>query len=162
MSKLVEEKNLNKKVRNAVRTFLIEDDKVVCTKYKTLNVGYYDIPGGKIEDGETPEDAAIREFKEETGLDVYNLEKVGNVIIEYPDRIYNMETFIANSYDGVPQEFEENFSFWIDIDNLLKEKNRYAITYLLQPEFKNDFKNKNVNVKFLVDENHKVINYYFI
>lgn len=159
MSKLVEEKKLNKKVRNAVRTFLIKDDRVVCTKYKTLNVGYFDIPGGKIEDGETAEEAAIREFKEETGIEVYNLEKVGNVIIEYSDRIYNMETFIANDYDGIPQEFEENFSFWINIDNLLKEKKRYAITCLLQSEFQDEFKKKNVNVKFLVDENHYVLSY---
>ena len=34
-------------------------------------------PGGKIEDGETPHDAAIRETKEETELDAINIKKIG-------------------------------------------------------------------------------------
>ena len=59
---------MNKKTRKAVRTFLINDNKVVATKYKTeKNLDYYDIPGGKIEDAETSTEASIREFKEETG-----------------------------------------------------------------------------------------------
>lgn len=41
---------MNKKVRKAVRTFLINENKVVVTKYKTEeNSDYYDIPDGKIE-----------------------------------------------------------------------------------------------------------------
>ncbi|MBX7167465.1 MAG: (deoxy)nucleoside triphosphate pyrophosphohydrolase [Pirellulales bacterium] len=32
--------------------------------------GYYEFPGGKIETGETPDAAAVRETREETGLDV--------------------------------------------------------------------------------------------
>ena len=40
--------------------------KWVVTKYKKRNKkkGYYDIPGGKIEEGETPKQTAIREIKE--------------------------------------------------------------------------------------------------
>ena len=47
----------------------------------------------------------------------------------------------------------------IDIDNLLKENKRYAITFLLDNEFKDDFNNRMVNVKFNVASNHIVINY---
>ena len=55
-----------KQVRKAVRTFLINDNKVIVIKYKTnKNMGYYDIPGGKIEENESAIDASIREFKEE-------------------------------------------------------------------------------------------------
>lgn len=148
---------MNKKIRDAVRTFLIKDNQVVCTKYKIENIGYIDIPGGKIEVGETPQQAAIREFKEETGIDISELEKVGKIIIEYPDRIYNIEVFLAAKYSGFPQEFDENESFWIPINDLLECENRYAITYLLQPEFKNELESKRINIKFLTDENHKVL-----
>lgn len=34
--------------------------------------GYWSCPGGKMENGETPKEAAIREFMEETDLPVYN------------------------------------------------------------------------------------------
>ena len=61
---------MNKPTRKAVRCYLIKDSEVVVTKYKKGNKkeGYYDIPGGKIEEGETPKQTAIREMKEETGL----------------------------------------------------------------------------------------------
>ncbi len=53
-----------KPVRKAVRTFLIEDNKVLAIKYTTddYKKDYYDIPGGGIEEGETKEQTAIREF----------------------------------------------------------------------------------------------------
>lgn len=146
-----------KKTRNAVRTFLIKGNQVICIKYKKDNIGYVDIPGGKIELNETPQQAAVREFKEETGIDISELEKLGKIIVEYPDRIYNIEVFIATEYDGFPQEFNENESFWLSINDLLKYENRYAITYLLQTEFQNELQAKNINIKFLVDENHKVL-----
>lgn len=44
---------MTKKIRNAIRTFLIKDNQVICTKYKIGNVGYVDIPGWKIELDET-------------------------------------------------------------------------------------------------------------
>lgn len=53
------------KVRYAVRVFAIKDDKIMCIRYKNINKDFFDIPGGKIEDGETPLDAAKRECHEE-------------------------------------------------------------------------------------------------
>ena len=40
-------------IRYAVRVFAFKDNKVACIKYKNINKDYFDIPGGKIEDGET-------------------------------------------------------------------------------------------------------------
>ena len=148
-----------KKVRNAVRVFVVAGNKVLCIRYKEENIGYIDIPGGKIEEGETGVEAAIKEVKEETGIEVSNLEEVGNAVIEYPDRIYNMNVFVANDYKGNTRNNKENDAFFLDIEYLLKEKKRYAITYLLDTEFEDYFYNRKVNVKFNVDSNHKVINY---
>ena len=126
---------------------------------KEENIGYIDIPGGKIEEGETGVEAAIREAKEETGIEVCNLEEVGNVVIEYPDRIYNMEVFVTSYYRGNVRNNEENDAFFLDIKDLLKEKKRYAITYLLDNEVEDSFNNRKVNVKFNVDSNHNIINF---
>ena len=71
-------------IRYAVRVFAFKDNKVACIKYKNINNDYFDIPGGKIEDGETEIQTCIREFKEETGMDINDLKCIGNVEIIYP------------------------------------------------------------------------------
>lgn len=115
---------MNKLIRKAVRCYLIEDEKVVVTKYKEGNLkqGYYEIPGGKIEEGETPEQTAIREMKEETGLAVFNLKQKGFMTIEYPNRIFEFDVFLSHDYEGEPQHFEENISEWIKISELLQKQ----------------------------------------
>lgn len=124
-----------KKVRKAVRCFLIRENKVVVTKYKAgnLKAGYYEIPGGKIEEGETPEQAVMREFKEETGMQVSDLKRKGSMIVEYPNRIFNFETYVAQEYQGEPQEFEENTSEWITINELLKKEKILSNIIILNP-----------------------------
>ena len=115
---------MDKPIRKAVRCFLIKDNKVVVTKYKEGNkkAGYYEIPGGKIEEGEIPEQTVIREMREETGLKIRNLKYKGNMIIEYPNRIFDFDIFICNECEGKPQDFEENTSEWIEINELLKKE----------------------------------------
>ena len=77
-----------KKVRKAVRTILINQNNVLAIRYKKeKNLDYYDIPGGKIEEGETSNEASIREVKEETGIKVVSQQYKGNVVIEYPNMI---------------------------------------------------------------------------
>lgn len=96
---------MNKPIRKAVRCYVIKDNNVLVTKYKQGNKeGYYDIPGGKIEEGEFPEQTAIREMREETGLDVKELKYKGNMIIEYPNRIFDLDVFLATESEGEPQE----------------------------------------------------------
>ena len=85
---------MDKKIRKAVRTYLIRDNKIVVIKYKNYNSGYYDIPGGKIEENETSEETSIREFKEETGMNIAKQHYIGKTIIEFPDIIYDFNIFI--------------------------------------------------------------------
>ena len=47
---------------------IIENDKVLLAHHKKLDVWLY--PGGHMEDTETPDEALVREVKEETGLDI--------------------------------------------------------------------------------------------
>ncbi|MEM4705916.1 MAG: NUDIX hydrolase [Candidatus Methanomethylicaceae archaeon] len=63
----------------------IENGKVLLIKRgNEPNKGLWSIPGGMVKLGESPEEAAIREFKEETGLDaiIENLLGVFNVVIK--------------------------------------------------------------------------------
>ena len=143
---------MEKKIRKAVRTYLIRDSKVVVIKYKEHDNGYYDIPGGKIEDGETIDEASIREFKEETGITITKEHYIGHNTIEYPERIFDLSIFIVDEYTGEPLEFEENNSMWISIDDLYKETKLFpsveAIKYLKD----------GMNLKMDCDSNHNILN----
>lgn len=153
---------MNKTIREAVRCFLVKDSKVVVIKYKSGNIkeGYYDIPGGKIEKGETPEEAAIREMKEETGIKVKKLKSKGKMIIEYPKRIFNLTIFFSDECEGELQEFEENTSEWIDIEELLKKEKRLSNIMILDKDYINglidDKYNFIMNIK--VDDNENILN----
>jgi len=144
---------MNKSIRKAVRCFLIKDDKVVAIKYKEgNNKDYYDIPGGKIEENETSIQAAIREFKEETGIEITNPIKIGKSYIECPNLIFDLDLFIVDEYKGEPQKFYENDSVWIEIDNLLNQEKILPTIELL----KYINKGNKINIKISADEKHNI------
>ncbi len=152
---------MDKSIRKAVRCYLIKDEKVVVTKYKEGNkkFGYYDIPGGKIEEGETSEQTAIREMKEETGLKVGDLKYKGNMIIEYPNRIFDFDVFITNESEGELQEFEENTSEWIEINELLQKEKILSNIMILDRFFIKGLIDDKYNLKMhiQVDEKENIL-----
>ena len=68
----------------------------------------WEFVGGKVEPGETLEEALIRECREEIGVRV----RVGDVFMEvdheYPDITIHLTLFNAEIEDGIPQKLEHN------------------------------------------------------
>lgn len=148
---------MSKPVRKAVRCYLIKNDKIIVTKYKEPNkkAGYYEIPGGKIEEGELPEQTAIREMQEETGIIVKDLKNKGNLTIEYPDRKFEFVVFLADDYQGKPLQFEDNSSAWIDINHLLQKEKTLASIQLLKKEYINGLINENFTFNMYIKVNEQ-------
>lgn len=77
--------------------------------------GLWEFPGGKVDDGETPENALIRELKEELGIDVTVscLAPVAFASHTYDDFHLLMPLFACRVWQGEPQGLEGQALQWI-------------------------------------------------
>lgn len=64
--------------RTAVAIVEFADRRILLIKRRTVPFkGYWALPGGRVETGESVEEAVVREVKEETGLDIEIIRKIG-------------------------------------------------------------------------------------
>jgi 8-oxo-dGTP diphosphatase len=64
--------------RTATAIMIFSPDKILLIKRATVPFkGYWALPGGRVDPGETVEQTIVREVKEETGLDVAVVSKIG-------------------------------------------------------------------------------------
>lgn len=97
--------------------------------------------GGKFEIGESPEDCAIREIKEEAGLTVKNLIMKGFITFPLFDGKddWHVFLFVIDEFDGKLINSPEGELEWIDNDKLseinLWEGDKIFIPWLFQDKF---------------------------
>ena len=80
----------------------------------------WEFVGGKVEKGETKEQALVRECREELAVTVEAHDVFMDVVHEYPDLTVHLTLFNASITEGVPQKLEHNDIRWItvgEIDN---------------------------------------------
>lgn len=97
-----------------------ENGKVLLSKKKDgFGGGWWNGYGGKVEAGETVEQAAHRELQEEAGIEVGTLEKAGMLYfdIEGDERLHEGHIFRGSDVIGEPQETEEMVTpTWFPVD----------------------------------------------
>lgn len=106
---------------------LKKDNRILLAmKKRGFGEGKYNGVGGKIEGGETPDDAMIRETKEEILVTPTKYEKVG--IIEF-DEFYKgkkekvmFHLYVASEWQGEPTESDEMKPEWFDIQSIPYDK----------------------------------------
>ncbi|MFJ8220906.1 (deoxy)nucleoside triphosphate pyrophosphohydrolase [Bacillus cereus] len=92
-----------------------ENNEVLCAlrSPKMTLPNYWEFPGGKINKGEEPQAALIREIKEELGCTIVVDEKVEEVEYEYKAIIVHLTTYKARILAGEPKALEHAELKWM-------------------------------------------------
>jgi 8-oxo-dGTP diphosphatase len=102
--------------------------------------GFWEFPGGKVEEGETPEKALIREVKEELNIDINNkcIAPLSFSEFDYNNFQLLLLLYICRRWDGVPISMENNKLEWVK-PNMLRDYKMPpaddALIYCLQDLF---------------------------
>ncbi|MCF0146800.1 MAG: (deoxy)nucleoside triphosphate pyrophosphohydrolase [Clostridium sp.] len=107
------------KIINVVAAVIKKEDKIFITRrsygeFKDM----WEFPGGKIESGETKEEALIREIKEELELDIKIIEYITTVNYDYPDFHLNMDCFMCEICGGSLNLNAHNDAKWASLEEL--------------------------------------------
>ncbi|MDF2486515.1 MAG: ADP-ribose pyrophosphatase [Herbinix sp.] len=107
------------KTIEVVAAIIKYEDKVLATQrgYGEF-AGGWEFPGGKIEPGETPEQALIREIKEELEADIEILEYVDTVEYDYPNFHLTMHCYLCTIESDNLVLNEHQSAKWLSKDDL--------------------------------------------
>lgn len=151
----------NHKPRTVI--FLVKDDNVLLGYKKSgFGKGYYLGIGGKVEENETVEEGALREFEEEVGVKIKLSALKKMAVLDFyfshiPDESWNQQVhaYIVTDWEGEPKETEEIKPVWFNKDRLPLEEMwddaKYWIPNILNGQV--------VYKEFLFDSNLKVIDH---
>ena len=113
-------------MKGATLCFVICGDEILLiNRNKPPFMGLWNAVGGHIEEGETPEQSAIREIKEESGLIVKNVELQSVFTWNYDDEIGYVFTAEIDdcNYNGIIKNSVEGITAFKKIDWVIDEKN---------------------------------------
>lgn len=98
--------------------FIVRDGRVLLIHKKTgIGAGKINGPGGKLEDGESAVEAAVREVEEELCITPHAPEQMGVLRFAFVDGLHlHCTVFRAAGFDGNPTETREAKPEWFDLD----------------------------------------------
>lgn len=107
------------KTIEVVAAIIVRDGKVFATKrgYGKWQ-GWWEFPGGKIEAGESPEDALVREIREELDAEIAVGDLVETVEWDYPDFHLTMHCFLCSLLSESVHLNEHEAAAWLTSETL--------------------------------------------
>lgn len=107
------------KTINVVAAIIVHDGKIFATQrgYGEWK-DHWEMPGGKQEPGETPEDALVREIREELATEISVDRHVTTVEWDYPSFHLSMRCYLCSVVSGTLTLLEHEASAWLDREHL--------------------------------------------
>ena len=133
----------HKNLKIVVSIALINNENEILLSKRPQNKhlsGFWEFPGGKVEEGETPEKALIREVKEELNIDINNkcIAPLSFSEFNYNNFQLLLLLYICRRWDGEPMSMENNRLEWVK-PNMLRDYKMPpaddALIYCLQDLF---------------------------
>ena len=105
-------------VDHATLVFVIRDGRVLLIrKLRGLGAGKINAPGGRLEPGESHLDCAVRETREEVGVEPLGLAAAGELFFQFLDGYsIQVRVFRAGGCDGEPCSTDEAIPAWTPLD----------------------------------------------
>lgn len=107
------------KTVKVVAAIIIHENKIFATQrgYGEFKDGW-EFPGGKIEPGETPQEALVREIKEELDIEIEVKDFLETVEYDYPDFHLSMDCFFCSIRSGEMVLKEHEAAKWLTVETL--------------------------------------------
>ncbi len=104
---------------NVAAAVIIRDGKIFATERGYGNYkDWWEFPGGKIEESESPRDAVLREIEEELGVSIEVGDRIYVIEYDYPDFHLHMEAFACTLSGGEIELREHENALWLDRDSI--------------------------------------------
>ena len=111
--------NTNRKSIHVVAAIIKQDNKIFATQRGYGNFkDWWEFPGGKIEAGETPEEALAREIREELDTEISVGDLLMTVEYDYPEFHLSMDCFWSSIISGDLTLLEHEAAKWLPVDDL--------------------------------------------
>ena len=107
------------KTINVVAAIIRDRNRILATQrgYGEFKDGW-EFPGGKVEPGESPQQALAREIREELGMDIAVGDYLMTVEYDYPNFHLSMQCYWCRIVEGTPILKEHEAAKWLDFHDL--------------------------------------------
>lgn len=104
----------------ATLLFVVADGRILLIRKKRgLGAGKINGPGGRLDDGETPMEAAVREVSEEVRVTPTGVQQHGELLFQFVDGFsIHGYVFRADGLEGEPIETDEAVPLWTPLDRI--------------------------------------------